>query len=463
MDTLNAENRRLMLTSGRHNEEKIELESKIAKLEQDIKGHELNEKLLKETCTVLEEQLMDYEKLTSDHETRENTLIQDKMKLQKDLEAAETEVRKARIAQNDEKKLRIVAERNIEQLESETSDIESERNSLIAQRDQYVKRTQELNAQVKKLTTSCDQMECNLMEMGRALETAEGKLHVMMEENSQNLTRAHELEEANAELMNSMQNSIEKGQELRLRISELEGVLEDMRQFYQEREVKAEGTRQQQTKLIDYLQMRLEECSKKKKTMCDKILGTKQKENVPPVGTGMPVGYRELENQLANEREKVKRLTEQLLIMKARITSASAPTSPTTPERDGRRMKGITETSSSLIRQLSPQRIESIRHTFATGLPMRAGRCATCSEPIQFGRYAATCNKCQIMTHLDCTMSVPVNCDSFEFTKFSYRDDSDDSLSSIGDSVQTLAIDQPDNPVKLDSVRFHLFEAIFAL
>jgi len=87
VDTLNAENKRLTQTIARHNEEKTELESKIAKLEQDIKGYELNIELLKETCTVLEEQLTDYERLTSDHETRENMLIQDKMKLQKDLEA----------------------------------------------------------------------------------------------------------------------------------------------------------------------------------------------------------------------------------------------------------------------------------------------------------------------------------------------------------------------------------------
>jgi citron Rho-interacting kinase len=72
-----------------------------------------------------------------------------------------------------------------------------------------------------------------------------------------------------------------------------------MRQFYQEREMKAGSTCQQQTKLIDYLQMKLEETSKRKKTVCDIIFGTKLKENVPPVNpSAMPVGYRDLENQL---------------------------------------------------------------------------------------------------------------------------------------------------------------------
>lgn len=456
VDALSTENRRLTQTIARHNEEKTELESKAAKLEQDIKGFELNVELLKETCTVLEEQLTDYERLTSEHETNMNMLIQDKMKLQKDLEAAETRVHEARIAQNDEKTRRVVAERNVEQLESETSDIESEKNSLIVQRDQYKKLVQDLTIQVEELSTRCGEMECDLSEMGRALEAAKGESRVVKEESSDYLTRVHELKEVNFGLMADLQNSIDQGQELRLRIAELENVLDEMRQFYQEREVKAESTRQQQNKLIDYLQLKLEECSKKKKTMCDKILGTKQKENMPPMGMGVPVGVRELENQLAKERAKVKTLTDQLLIQKARIASApaSAPASPTTPEREGKKMKSVTEIS-SLLRQLSPQRIgHNIPHRFNVGLPMRAGKCAVCPKAIQFGRRAATCSECQIMTHLECVVSVPANCGlPSNLPKYCHKSfkDSDESLSSIGDSVQTLAIDQPDKPDDLQS------------
>lgn len=449
VDTLNAENKRLAQAVTRYNEDKTELESKIATLEQDVKGYELNIELLKDTCTVLEEQLIDYERLTTDHETRENTLIQDKMKLQKDLEAAETKVREARVAQNEEKTRRLVAERSMEQLESETSDIESERDSLIVQRDQYKKLTQELSAQVEELTARCGEMECDLSEMGRALEAVKAESRIVKEESSEHLTRVHELKDANFGLMADLQSSIDQGQELRSRIAELESVLDEMRQFYQEREVKAEGTRQQQTKLIDYLQLKLEECSKKKKTVCDKILGTKQKENVPPVGVGMPVGYRELENQLAKERAKVKTLTDQLLALKAMTASASAPTSPMTP--DSRKVaKSVTEASGSLIRRLSPQRIgHNIPHRFDVGLPMRAGKCAACLETIQFGRRAATCSECQIMTHLKCALSVPATCglpsDFPRYLEKNHRD-SAESLSSIGDSIQTLAIDQPDKP-----------------
>ncbi|XP_020298201.1 citron Rho-interacting kinase-like [Pseudomyrmex gracilis] len=455
VDSLSAENRCLTQKIAKYCEEKTELESKIAKLEQDIKGHELNTALLKETCTVLEEQLTDYERLTSDHETRENILIQDKMKLQKDLEAAEIKVREARIAQDEEKMRRIVAERNIEQLESETSDIETERNSLIVQRNQYKKLIQELSMQVEELTTKCDELEFEFSEMSCALESAKKESILVKEESSEYLTRIHDLKEANFKLISDLQISIDQGQELRLRITELENIVDEMRHFYQEREVKAEGTRQQQTKLIDYLQLKLEECSKKKKTVCDKILGTKQKENIPPVGAAMPVGYRELENQLAKERAKVKTLTDQLLIEKAKIISASAPTSPTL-ERESKKMKDMTEISNSLIRQLSPQKIgHNIPHKFNVELPMRAGKCAACLEVVQFGKRAAICSECQIITHLECAMSVPANCGlPSNYSNFYYHKacrDSNESLSSIGDSVQTLAIDQPDNPNQPDN------------
>lgn len=446
VDNLNGENKRLSQSIIRHNEEKHELQLKIEKLEQEIKSYEVNTELLKETCTVLEEQLTDYERLTSDHETRENILIQDKMKLQKDLETTEAKLREARSAQNEEKSLRLEAERNIEKLESETSDIETERNSLIAQRDQYKKLVQELSAQVEELSNKCGELECDLSEMQRVLEITKAETRVVKEESSQHLTKVHELKEANFVLMNDLQNNIDQSQELRMRITELESILEEMRQFYQEREVKAESTRQQQTKLIDYLQLKLEECSKKKKTMCDKILGTKQKENIPPNGIGMPVGYRELENQLAKERAKVKTLTDQLLALKTMHSSASAPSSPTAP--DIKSINYTTEPSTtSLSKRLSPQRIgHHIPHRFEVGLPMRAGKCSACLESIQFGKRAAICSECKVMTHLKCAVTISATCGlprGFvkQFGK-NWRS-SNESLSLSG-SVQTLAIDQPD-------------------
>ena len=149
MDSIQAEKERLSHKVAKLNEEKNELESKLEKIQQEVNGYQVNIELLKETCTVLEEQLNDYEKLTSNHETRENTLIQEKMKLQKDLETVEAKLREANASLNEEKSMRMVAERAIERLESETSDIEEERNGLAGQCEQYKKLAQQLGKQVK--------------------------------------------------------------------------------------------------------------------------------------------------------------------------------------------------------------------------------------------------------------------------------------------------------------------------
>jgi len=49
------------------------------------------------------------------------------------------------------------------------------------------------------------------------------------------------------------------------RYSDLEATLTELQAFYKQRETKSEATIQQQTKLIDYLQNRMEDANKKKK------------------------------------------------------------------------------------------------------------------------------------------------------------------------------------------------------
>lgn len=448
VDTLKSENERLKLQISRQNDINTDLETKLDKLQEEVNSYQVNNELLKETCTVLEEQLTDYERLTNDHETRENTLIQDKMKLQKDLEITETNLRECKIAQNEEKTMRIVAERAIERLESETSDIEGERNNLAAQRDEYKKLAQKLNEQIAELSTKYGNLECDLSQVKRLLDMAKEEARVVKEESSQHLTKLHELKETNLNLMSDLQDSVDQGQELRARVAELEGVMDEMRQFYQEREVKSGSTCQQQTKLIDYLQLKLEQCSKKKKGVCDKIFGLKQKENICPVGTAMPVGYRELENQLEKERAKVKALTEQILTVKTTKCSpisTSPPTSP--PQKHSSAFVG--DAGDYMTRHLSLQRMKhNIPHRFNISLPMRAGKCAACLDSIQFGKRAAICSECQIMTHLKCSVSVPATCGlPGDFARqFGKYKESTDSLSSFVDSVKTLAIDEPDKP-----------------
>lgn len=223
--------------------------------------------------------------------------------------------------------------------------------------------------------------------------------------------------------------------------------MDEMRQFYQEREVKAGSTCQQQTKLIDYLQLKLEETSKSKKRFCDKIFRSKQKENIPPVNpSALPVGYRELEKSLEQERAKVKTLTEQLHALKAsRATSPSPISNPASPEKQ----QNMDITNELMTRQTSMQRVRhNIPHRFNVSLPlMKVGKCAACLESIQFGKRVVICSECQITAHPKCSASVSPSCglpNAFSKQFGRQFDSSTDSLSSFGGSVQTLALDEPD-------------------
>lgn len=112
-------------------------------------------------------------------------------------------------------------------------------------------------------------------------------------------------------------------------------------------------------------------------------------------------------------------------------------------------MQPIDVNGEILTRQASMQRIRhNIPHRFNVSLPMRAGKCAACSESIQFGKRATVCNECHIITHLKCSTSVPANCGlpgGFAKQLGRHFSSSSESLSSFGGSVQTLAIDEPDD------------------
>lgn len=56
--------------------------------------------------------------------------------------------------------------------------------------------------------------------------------------------------------------------------------LMEQKVYYEERFIKADATINQQTKLIDFLQTKLDEITKKKKTLGEMLFNSKSKENI---------------------------------------------------------------------------------------------------------------------------------------------------------------------------------------
>lgn len=63
-------------------------------------------------------------------------------------------------------------------------------------------------------------------------------------------------------------------------ISKYKNGLLEQKVYYEERLIKADATILQQTKLIDFLQTKLDEITKKKKTLGDMLFSSKNKENI---------------------------------------------------------------------------------------------------------------------------------------------------------------------------------------
>lgn len=120
------------------------------------------------------------------------------------------------------------------------------------------------------------------------------------------------------------------------RIRDLETSLEEQINYHKEREMKAEARDKQHLKLVDYLQSKvkcvnssgktrtdltkccrqIEELSHKKKSLTEVIFGSsKSKENQPPIS--LALNYRDLEAQLAKEKEASRKLKEQVVKLKS--------------------------------------------------------------------------------------------------------------------------------------------------
>lgn len=298
VDSLKAANEHLKLQISKQNDMKNEYENKFERLKEEINGYHINDVLLKETCSLLEEQLTDYERLTNDLETQKIILVQENSKFKKNLETLKSNIQECEIMGNKEKTMREIAEKAIVKLESKISDIENERDNLVGQRDEYKVLAQKLNEQIAELSLKCGNLKDDLSQMKQLFDLAKKETQMIKEENSQHLSRVYELKELNMNLISDLQENSDQFKELKMRINEREDVNE-MRQFCREREIKAEVNCQ-----------KIEESNKKKKGVYNKIFSLKRKENIPP--NGIPVNYHELENQSKGERAKVKELMKQI-------------------------------------------------------------------------------------------------------------------------------------------------------
>ncbi|XP_015836485.1 citron Rho-interacting kinase [Tribolium castaneum] len=372
--------------------EKEKLSREVNETKRQLENAQTNLEALREACLIIENQVIEYEKINSSIQAEKSSLAENTEKLIKDLCKAKEEIQEAKKATNEEKSLRLLAETKAKRL---AEDVELLQNECEAYKDQCFKFKECSNNLSEELTLSEERvsdLEVTLKSYERQIEDFVSESNILKEEISQYLTQMAALKESNFKLKQQIQDLKEARNVLVEKVEELERVLNGKVNYYEEREMKNESIIKQQTKLIEYLQVKIDEHNSKKRTLTDKLFGSK-KENVQPLV--LPVN-KDLEGQLAKQKQINKNLQEEIYKLKAELNCR-------TPITKVQRHKS--EIVSPKTR--SPQ---IISHKFILKLCKNLTRCDHCAKQIMVGRDVNTCTKCHVNVHQNCVSSVKSTC-----------------------------------------------------
>ncbi|XP_045137030.1 citron rho-interacting kinase-like [Portunus trituberculatus] len=435
MDSLKLEKRGLEsqikmdeAAKGRVEQEKSSLKQEIAELQKKLQQSELTISQLKQVCTDQDEELSQMEAQADVIKQ----LSQEEARLNQELEKLQGDIRAARASANEEKSLKLFQEKKVKELEKQLREADAETDQQIVQINEQLKEVEEGKEALRQQNDAVDQ-ELNeamtlLKNLERKLIEVKSQRDLAQQECAGHIEHIHTLKESNFKLTEGLEEAISKAELYKARIEEVEGTLADQRALQEDTRVKMQCTINQQTKLIDFLQSKMD--NKKKKNLKDKLFGKENKENV---GFSMPHQYRELEDMLAQERSTKKRLEEELAKARAALKGNSmdsrdtprasrtpllprtpmpppSPRLPQTPQNKRPAPIGGEKTPTPHHSSSRQRMRHSIPHRWLTGLQMHGGRCAGCLGSIPFARSAAKCQECGKTAHIKCSQKLPPTC-----------------------------------------------------
>ncbi|CAB1321796.1 unnamed protein product [Coregonus sp. 'balchen'] len=365
-------------------EERLQLGQDVDRLRREVADREMhlnnqkqNIETLKTTCTMLEEQVLELETLNDELLEKERQWDAWRGTLEDEKNQAERRTREIQRLLDNEKQNRLRADqRNSEARQSIEQAVKEHKAEILAL--QQALKDQKLKAE--SLSDTLNELE---------------KKHAMLEMNAR-----------------SLQQKLESERELKQRLLDDQGNLQQ-----QMDKVKLEGTITQQSKLIDFLQARVDQGgSKKKKGLFGRrredllaAMAAQGQSQVPqqvspvPSVQPVPLQYSDMKMALDKERSRCSELEDTLQNMRLELRSLRE-------EEYGHRMK---DSQRDRERERGRQR-ESIHHNtphrFTVGLNMRAAKCTVCLDTVHFGRQAATCVECHALCHPKCSPCLPAMC-----------------------------------------------------
>ncbi|KAK5638338.1 hypothetical protein RI129_012633 [Pyrocoelia pectoralis] len=336
--------------------EKNVLSSELESCRCELQNTRLNLQALREACTLLENQLVEYENIHLSYENQSKSNTANTEKLINELAHTKEQVQDAKRMVNEERALKLIAETHCRRL---MEDIECLQKEVSSYKQQCI----DFRQYSSTLTDEVTSMEERITDYEVTTKSYERQISNLVTENTL-------LKEENSELLTNLNNV--KGSNFKLAFELNEAEVED---------------------------------SKKKKTLTDKIFGNSKKENQPPI----PLNYKDLEHMLLQEKGTNKSLREENAKLKLELNQKENRT--LSPQTKATLQKLTESPTSELYRQNScPRMYHNIPHRFDSKLCTKTTKCAQCSNQIPLGRNFKICSECHLTVHPFCAPKLPKTC-----------------------------------------------------
>ncbi|XP_076859570.1 LOW QUALITY PROTEIN: citron Rho-interacting kinase [Brachyhypopomus gauderio] len=459
------------------NEERVQLSQEVDRLRREVADREMhlnnqkqNIETLKTTCTMLEEQVLELETMNDELLEKERQWEGWRSALEEEKEQAERRARDLQRQLDSEKQNRLRADqRSSESRQAVELAVKEHKAEILvlqqALKDQKLK-AEGLSDTLGDLEKKHAMLDMNARSLQQKLET-ERELKQRLVDEQAKLQQQLDMQKSHIfRLTQGLQEALDQTDLLKTERTDLEYQLENIQAAYSHEKVKMEGTITQQTKLIDFLQAKVDHPSKKKKG----LFGGRRREDllaalaaqgpapVPtvPVVTPVPLQYSDMKAALDKERARCSELEEALQKMRLELREAvqfnkalehgGTPATPglarqqllmstkstkspehqanppsLVPSSSGRRKENSNPeeirraTSEKYARRVKERLHHSTRdpqhpHRFTQGLNMRAAKCTVCLDTVHFARQAATCIECHALCHPKCSPYLPATC-----------------------------------------------------
>ncbi|XP_076125913.1 citron Rho-interacting kinase [Alosa pseudoharengus] len=463
-------------------EERMQLTQDVDRLRREVADREMhlnnqkqNIETLKTTCTMLEEQVVELETLNDEFLEKERQWEAWRSALDEEKNQAERRARELQRQLDNEKQNRLRADqRSSESRQAVDLAVKEHKAEILvlqqALKDQKLK-AEGLSDTLGDLEKKHGMLEMNARSLQQKLESERDVKQRLMDEQAK-LQQQLDLQKNHIfRLTQGLQDALDQTDLLKTERTDLEYQLENiqltvllwrpLQAVYTQEKVKMEGTITQQTKLIDFLQAKVDHPSKKKKgifggrrredllaALAAQGQGQGQGPNASAV-TPVPLQYSDLKNALEKERSRCSDLEDALQKTRLELRDAlqckaldhgGTPATPGLgrhqlmmstksnkspehqpnpgplgPSSSGRRKESTNEdkrrvTFEKYSRRAKDRLHHNSSHRFTQGLNMRAAKCSVCLDTVHFGRQAATCIECHALCHPKCSPYLPASC-----------------------------------------------------